>query len=58
MNGTVVGYSVPCTVTVVDQVVQTGDDTNMVPVVVGAVAGVAIVAAAVALIVRNRRNRG
>ena len=58
VNGTVVGYSVPCTVTVVDQVVQTGDDTNMVPVVVGAVAGVAIVAAAVALIVRNRRNRG
>ena len=48
VNGTVVGYSVPCTVTVVDQVVQTGDDTNMVPVVVGAVAGD----------LRHRRSRG
>ena len=58
VNGTVRGYTVPCAVTVVDQVVQTGDDTNMVPVVVGAAVGVVIVAAAVALIVRSvRKNR-
>ncbi len=59
VNGTVMGYTIPCTVTVVDQVVQTGDDTSMVPVVVGAVAGVAIVAVATALIVRSvKKNRG
>lgn len=59
VSGTVAGYTVACTVTVVQpapQVVATGDTTNMVPIVVGAVAGVAIVAAAIALIVRSRKK--
>ena len=53
------GQTVYCTVNVAarNAVVQTGD--NSVPVaaiVAGAVAGVAIIAAAVALIVRARKN--
>jgi LPXTG-motif cell wall-anchored protein len=36
---------------------QTGDATNVVPVVVGAVVGVALVAVAVALIVRSRSSK-
>lgn len=58
-RGTVAGQTVYCTVNVAarNAVVQTGD--NSVPVaaiVAGAVAGVAIIAAAVALIVRARKN--
>lgn len=58
-TGTVVGYNVSCAVTVVQpapQVVATGDTTSMVPVVIGVVAGVVIVGAAIALILRGRKR--
>lgn len=58
-TGTVVGYNVSCAVTVVQpapQVVATGDTTSMVPVVVGVVAGMVIVGAAIALILRGRKK--
>lgn len=65
VRGSVVGQSVYCTVNVVapkandapaDSVVQTGDTTSIVPVVVGAVAGIAVIAAAIALIVRAKKG--
>ena len=59
VTGTVAGYTVSCAVTVEaaqQQVAKTGDATNMVPVIVGAVVGVAAVAAAVTLIVRSRKK--
>lgn len=60
VSGTVMGYSVPCTVTVLDQVAKTGDAVSSTVAVaaVGVVVGVAVVAAAIALIVRNRKRRG
>lgn len=65
VRGSVVGQSVYCTVNVVapkataapaDSVVQTGDTTSIVPVAVGAVAGIAVIAAAIALIVRAKKG--
>lgn len=65
VRGSVVGQSAYCMVNVVapkandapaDSVVQTGDTTSIVPVVVGAVAGIAVVAAAIALIVRAKKG--
>jgi LPXTG-motif cell wall-anchored protein len=59
-TGTVAGHQVSCTVTVTaaqSETPKTGDTTSIVPIVVGAVAGVAIVAAAIALIVRSRKKR-
>jgi LPXTG-motif cell wall-anchored protein len=59
-TGTVAGHQVSCTVTVTaaqSETPKTGDTTSIVPIVVGAVAGVAIVAAAIVLIVRSRKKR-
>ena len=59
MRGTVAGQTVYCTVNVAakNAVVQTGDNSVPIPAIVGgAVAGVAIIAAAVALIVRARKG--
>ena len=58
-TGTVQGHTVNCSVTVkakAAQIATTGDETNIVPVVAGVVAGVALVGAAVALILKGRKK--